>query len=120
MPVFVKGANLSVGDLHFSQGNGEISFCGAFEMAGYVDFHSDLIKDGANKYGLTSPMMKSRPLEPRFAQYLAFEGILIDDAGGQFSMEAMMAYKRACMNVIEYLKKFGYSGEQGCVIHGVA
>ncbi len=23
-----------------------------------------------------------------------------------------MAYKRACVNAIEYLKKFGYSGEQ--------
>lgn len=27
-PVYVKGANLSVGDLHFSQGDGELSFCG--------------------------------------------------------------------------------------------
>ena len=31
-PVFVEGANLSVGDLHFSQGDGEMSFCGAIEM----------------------------------------------------------------------------------------
>lgn len=28
----MKGANLSVGDLHFSQGDGEMSFCGAIEM----------------------------------------------------------------------------------------
>lgn len=120
MPVFVKGANLSVGDLHFSQGDGEISFCGAIEMAGYVDFHIGLIKDGANKYGMTSPMIKTSPMEPRFTQYLAFEGISIDDSGGQFYMDATMAYKRACMNAIEYLKKFGYSGEQGCVILGTA
>lgn len=45
LPVFVRGANLSVGDIHFSQGDGEISFCGAIEMAGYVDFHVDVIKD---------------------------------------------------------------------------
>ncbi|HET9060485.1 MAG TPA: acetamidase/formamidase family protein, partial [Acidimicrobiales bacterium] len=32
LPVYVKGANLSLGDLHFSQGDGEISFCGAIEM----------------------------------------------------------------------------------------
>jgi len=31
-PVFVDGANLSLGDLHFSQGDGEITFCGAIEM----------------------------------------------------------------------------------------
>ena len=28
-PVFVEGANLSMGDMHFSQGDGEVSFCGA-------------------------------------------------------------------------------------------
>ena len=28
-PVFVQGANLSMGDMHFSQGDGEVSFCGA-------------------------------------------------------------------------------------------
>lgn len=27
LPVHVKGAKFSVGDLHFSQGDGEISFC---------------------------------------------------------------------------------------------
>jgi hypothetical protein len=37
MPVYVEGANLSVGDLHFSQGDGEITFCGAIEMGGYID-----------------------------------------------------------------------------------
>jgi formamidase len=36
-PVYVKGAGLSMGDLHFSQGDGEITFCGAIEMAGWVD-----------------------------------------------------------------------------------
>lgn len=32
LPVHVAGAKFSVGDLHFSQGDGEISFCGAIEM----------------------------------------------------------------------------------------
>ena len=36
LPVHVKGAKFSVGDLHFSQGDGEISFCGAIEMAGEI------------------------------------------------------------------------------------
>ncbi|MBH9863957.1 acetamidase/formamidase family protein, partial [Clostridioides difficile] len=34
-PVFVPGGKLSVGDLHFSQGDGEITFCGAIEMGGF-------------------------------------------------------------------------------------
>ena len=28
-PVFVDGAMLSMGDMHMSQGDGEVSFCGA-------------------------------------------------------------------------------------------
>lgn len=28
LPVFVEGGKLSVGDMHFSQGDGELSFCG--------------------------------------------------------------------------------------------
>lgn len=36
-PVFVDGANLSMGDMHFSQGDGEVSFCGAIEMSGFLE-----------------------------------------------------------------------------------
>ena len=31
------GANLSMGDMHFSQGDGEVSFCGAIEMSGFLE-----------------------------------------------------------------------------------
>ena len=31
-PVYVKGAKLSVGDIYFSQGDGEVAFCGGIEM----------------------------------------------------------------------------------------
>ncbi|MEA2288120.1 MAG: formamidase, partial [Solirubrobacteraceae bacterium] len=51
-PVHVPGAMLSGGDLHFSQGDGEITFCGAIEMGGFIDFGVDLIKDGMSKYGV--------------------------------------------------------------------
>lgn len=37
LPVFVDGANLSTGDMHFSQGDGEVTFCGAIEMSGFLD-----------------------------------------------------------------------------------
>jgi hypothetical protein len=37
-PVFVPGALLSMGDMHMSQGDGEVSFCGAIEMAGKKQF----------------------------------------------------------------------------------
>ncbi|WP_147113552.1 acetamidase/formamidase family protein, partial [Pseudonocardia sulfidoxydans] len=53
-PVHVPGALFSGGDLHFSQGDGEITFCGAIEMGGFIDFHVDLIKGGMETYGVTT------------------------------------------------------------------
>jgi formamidase len=50
-PVYVKGGGLSMGDLHFSQGDREITFCGAIEMAGWLHLKVDLIKGGMAKYG---------------------------------------------------------------------
>ena len=57
-PVYVKGAGLSMGDLHFSQGDGEITFCGAIEMAGWLHLKVDLIKGGMAKYGIKNPIFK--------------------------------------------------------------
>ena len=51
-PVYVKGAGLSMGDIHLSQGDGEITFCGAIEMAGWIDIGVDVIKGGVEKYGI--------------------------------------------------------------------
>jgi formamidase len=63
-PVYVEGAKLSMGDIHFSQGDGEISFCGAIEMAGFIDLHVDIIKGGVEKYSLVNPIFKPGPVEP--------------------------------------------------------
>jgi hypothetical protein len=41
-------------DLHFSQSDGEIMFCGAIEMGGLIDFHVDLIRGGMETYGVTT------------------------------------------------------------------
>jgi formamidase len=120
-PVYVKGAGLSMGDIHWSQGDGEITFCGAIEMAGYVDIGVDLIKGGMAKYGIINPIFQPSPIEPRFSEYLVFEGISVDEkTGKQYYLDAHIAYRRACLNAIEYLKKFGYTGEQAYVILGTA
>lgn len=116
-PVYVEGAKLSMGDIHFSQGDGEISFCGAIEMAGYLDLHVDLIKGGVEKYGMVNPIFKPGPVEPRYSEYLVFEGISVDEfTGEQYYLDAHVAYRRACLNAIEYLKKFGYTGEQAYLL----
>jgi len=119
-PVYIKNAGLSMGDIHFSQGDGEISFCGAIEMAGWLDLHVELIKGGMSKYGVTNPIFQPSPMEPRYTNHLIFEGISVDEDGKQHYLDAHVAYRRACLNAIEYMKKFGYSGEQAYAILGTA
>ncbi len=119
-PVYVDEAGLSVGDLHFSQGDGEITFCGAIEMAGWIHMRVNLIKDGMAKYGVKNPIFKPSPLVPKYDDYLIFEGISVDEEGEQYYLDVQVAYRQACLNAIEYLKKFGYSGAQGYAIIGCA
>jgi formamidase len=90
-------------------------------MAGWIDIGVGLIKGGVAKYGITNPVFKSSPVEPHFSEYMIFEGISVDEhTGEQYYLDAHVAYRRACLNAIEYLKKFGYSGEQAYMILGTA
>ena len=119
-PVYVKDGGLSVGDLHFSQGDGEITFCGAIEMAGWIHMRVDLIKDGMSKYAIKNPVFMPSPITPKYDDYLIFEGISVDEQGKQHYLDVHIAYRQACLNAIEYLKKFGYSGAQAYAILGTA
>jgi formamidase len=124
-PVYVDGAKLSMGDLHFSQGDGEITFCGAIEMAGYIDLGVELIKGGMEKYALTRPthmpIFELSHLQPRYSSHLVFEGVSVSDDGEeQRYLDLTLAYKQACLNAIEYLKTCGYTDEQAYVIIGTA
>jgi formamidase len=119
-PVYIKGGGLSMGDIHFSQGDGEITFCGAIEMAGYLDLRVKLIKGGMAKYGILNPIFRPSPLEPNYTSYLIFEGISVDEQGKQYYLDVHVAYRQACLNAINYLTKFGYTGEQVYAILGTA
>jgi formamidase len=120
-PVHVDGALLSGGDLHFSQGDGEITFCGAIEMGGFIDFGVDLIKDGMSKYGITTnPVFIPGRVEPRYSEFLTFIGVSVDGEGTNHYLNATIAYHRACLNAIAYLKTFGYTGEQAYLLLGSA
>ncbi|OAQ75222.1 formamidase [Purpureocillium lilacinum] len=114
LPVHVAGAKFSVGDLHFSQGDGEISFCGAIEMAGIITIKFDLIKNGMKERAISSPVFRPGDVAPQFgpSRYLTFEGFSVDESGKQHFLDATVAYRQACLRTIEYLKQFGYSGEQ--------
>ncbi|GAB3281955.1 formamidase [Kineosporia babensis] len=120
-PVFVDGANLSVGDLHFSQGDGEITFCGAIEMGGFIDLRVDLIPDGMSTYGVSENAIFMPGNEgPVYSDWLAFSGTSVTLDGEQRYLDSQLAYQRACLHAIDYLTKFGYSPEQAYLILGAA
>lgn len=52
------------------------------------------------------------PVEPRFSEWLVFEGISDDESGRKHFLDIAVAFKRAVLNAIDYLSKVSYSKEQ--------
>ncbi|SFN18333.1 formamidase [Pseudonocardia ammonioxydans] len=120
-PVFVDGAKLSMGDLHFSQGDGEITFCGAIEMGGFMDVHVDVIKGGMAKYGVSeNAIFMPGRTDPQYSEWLAFSGTSVTLDGEQRYLDSHLSYQRACLHAIDYLQQFGYSDIQAYMILGAA
>ncbi|GAB7347570.1 hypothetical protein MBLNU459_g4458t1 [Dothideomycetes sp. NU459] len=114
LPVHVKGAKFSVGDLHFSQGDGEISFCGAIEMAGVITIKFNVMKGGVKHLDMKSPIYVPGPVEPQFGpgRYIYFEGFSVDEHGKQHYLDTTVAYRQTTLRCIEYLRRYGYSDYQ--------
>lgn len=120
-PVFVEGGNLSVGDLHFSQGDGEITFCGAIEMGGFIDLRVDVLKNGMETYGVTeNAIFMPGRTAPQYSEWLAFSGTSVTLDGEQRYLDSQLAYQRAILHAIDYLTTFGYSPEQAYLLLGAA
>ncbi|KAI0394471.1 formamidase [Xylariaceae sp. FL0594] len=122
LPVHVDGAKFSVGDLHFSQGDGEISFCGAIEMAGVITINFKVIKNGVADLGLKSPIYIPGPVEPQFGpgRHIYFEGFSVDEHGKQHYLDVAVAYRQTSLRCIEYLRRFGYSDYQSYLLMSCA
>ena len=120
-PVFVDGANLSLGDLHFSQGDGEITFCGAIEMGGFIDLRVEVIPGGMETYGVSeNAIFLPGNVDPQFSEWIAFSGTSVTLDGEQRYLDSHLSYQRACLHAIDYLTKFGYSPEQAYLLLGAA
>jgi formamidase len=120
-PVFVDGANLSLGDLHFSQGDGEITFCGAIEMGGFIDLRVEIIKGGMDTYGVSeNAIFLPGNVDPQFSEWIAFSGTSVTLDGEQRYLDSHLSYQRACLHAIDYLGNFGYSPEQAYLLLGAA
>ncbi|CAK4010672.1 Acetamidase Formamidase [Lecanosticta acicola] len=118
LPVYVDGANLSTGDLHFFQGDGEPT-C-AIEMAGIVTMKCSILPRGMEELGFKCPVVIPSPAEPLYRQQVEFHGLSIDAAGNQHRSGLTTAYVQAASNAMEYLEKFGYSHEQAYTLLATA
>ena len=96
------------------EGDGEISFCGAIEIAGVITLKFTVMKNGMADLGMKSPIFQPGPVEPQFGpgRYLTFEGFSVDEHGKQHYLDATVAYRQTCLRVIEYLRRFGYDDYQ--------
>ena len=79
---------LAVSTNEVSEGDGEISFCGAIEMAGTITINFKVMKNGLADLGMKSPIYLPGPVEPHFGpgRYLTFEGFSVDQHGKQHYM----------------------------------
>jgi formamidase len=116
LPVYVDGALVSTGDVHYTQGDCEA--CGtAIEMRSRVHVRFDVRKGEAERRGI-------RDLEffrddyfapPELAaprRFYATTGISVRKDGRNESEDATLAARNALLNMIEYLGTRGFDRQQ--------
>lgn len=121
LPVHAPGAMLSVGDLHFAQGEGEV--CGtAIEIGGTVTLEVSLRAADTLRWRPRFPAIEyaqSAPLTER--ECFVTMGIPLSDEGENESMDATLAARRALLEMIGWLEaERGLTREQGYVLASVA
>jgi formamidase len=97
LPVFVPGALVSVGDLHFAQGDGEVCIS-AIETGGAVTLRLSVAKDGWR------PRFPAWETPPRPGRHMfATTGIPLDDDGRNTDMDLGLATRRALIEMLDWL-----------------
>ncbi|HZI92197.1 MAG TPA: acetamidase/formamidase family protein [Thermoleophilaceae bacterium] len=118
LTVLVPGALLSVGDLHFAQGDGEVCIA-AIETGGAITLRCHLRRDG---WKPRFPVWESpgSPV-PKGRRYLATTGIPLDDDGSNADMDLNLATRRALIEMLDYLgAEHGLSRQQAYTLMSVA
>jgi formamidase len=116
LPVHVPGALLSVGDLHFAQGDGEVCIS-AVETGGSATFRVGLRSgDG------WQPRFPCYEAPPRAARAMfATTGIPLDDQGRQGDLDLNLATRRALLELLGWLHhEHGLEREAAYVLMSVA
>ena len=137
LPCYIPGCGLAIGDLHYSQGDGEVTGT-ALEMDATVTVMVEVMKDGPRLnrgphyegpstlldipsksfYATTGFPIKKKGEVPPDMEYLASEKI----AGLEnLSKDISLAARNALMEMIDYISEtFGYSKEQAYIIASIA
>ena len=116
LPVHVPGALLSLGDMHFAQGEGEV--CGsAIEIGARVTLRLDVVSSPA--WTPRFPAFETAA-EPH-RRYVATTGIPVADDGRNELLDLTLASRRAVLELIDYLAEtYGFTREAAYVLASVA
>lgn len=137
LPCYVSGCGLAVGDLHFAQGDGEVSGT-ALEMDATVTLTTELIKDGPTVgrgphyegpstlldipsrtfYATTGFPIKAKGDVPPDMRYLGAEKVA---KLGNLSKDISLAARNALLEMIDYITETrGYTKQQAYIIASIA
>jgi formamidase len=116
LPVQVPGALLSLGDMHFAQGEGEV--CGsAIEIGAEVTLRVEVAS--SPRWRPRFPVYETSPEPER--RYLATTGIPVSDSGQNELLDVGLAARRALLELIDYLTvTYGFEREAAYVLASVA
>jgi formamidase len=118
LPVHVPGALLSVGDLHFAQGDGEVCIS-AIETGGAASFRVGLRRAEAGGWRPRFPCYEAPPRPPR--AMFATTGIPLADDGSQGHLDLNLATRRALLELLGWLEQeHGLQREAAYVLMSVA
>jgi formamidase len=138
LPCYVDGCGLGIGDLHFAQGDGEVSGT-ALEMDATVTLTTELIKGGGRSmergphyegpsnlldipsrsfYATTGFPIKEKGEVPADMRYLASDKVATLE---NLSKDISLAARNALLEMIDYISDtYGYTREQAYIIASVA
>ncbi len=116
-PVDVPGAMLSLGDIHFAQGDGEV--CGtAIETHGQARIRVQALRDVRHRPA--TPLIESTEPAFRARRHVSTTGIPVDADGQVHPMDLTLAAQNALEAMIQWLgDEAGLSREQAYVLCSV-
>lgn len=115
LSVHVPGALLSVGDLHFAQGDGEVCIA-AIETGGEATLRVSVRREG---WRPMFPAYEAPPRPPR--AMFATTGIPLDDSGRQGDLDLGLATRRALIEMLAWLgEEHGLGREAAYALMSVA